>query len=198
MNKTQKGFAVLEGLLLLVVVGMVSGTGWYAIHTKHQTDKILSQSEKTSQTVPSPSRAGATQKYIVISKWGVKGLYDGNLHIKANPEIVDSAGVHYVGFSSMELDASDPLCKSTGNYGGIITRYAASEHYLVGDGELDSGQTAAEYAKALDKSTYGHVDNYYYFYEHSQAACGQSQSSNDIQGQTSDAVKSLIGSLKPV
>lgn len=52
MNKTQKGFAVLESLLILVIIAIIGGIGWYAVHTKHQTDKILSQADKISQTTP--------------------------------------------------------------------------------------------------------------------------------------------------
>lgn len=50
MRSSQKGFAVLETLLILVIIGTIGGIGWYAIHTKHQTDKILSQADKISQS----------------------------------------------------------------------------------------------------------------------------------------------------
>jgi hypothetical protein len=51
--KNQQGFAVLESLLILVIIAIIGGIGWYAIHTKHQTDKILSQADKISQSTPS-------------------------------------------------------------------------------------------------------------------------------------------------
>lgn len=52
MNKTQKGFAIVETLLILIVIAVIGGVGWYALHTKNQTDKILSQADKISQSTP--------------------------------------------------------------------------------------------------------------------------------------------------
>ena len=49
MNSRQRGFGVIEILLVIIVVGVLGATGWYALHTKHQTDQIFAQSEKTSQ-----------------------------------------------------------------------------------------------------------------------------------------------------
>ena len=31
-----RGFAVLEGLLILVIVGIVGGVGWYVLKTKEE------------------------------------------------------------------------------------------------------------------------------------------------------------------
>jgi hypothetical protein len=53
----QKGFAALEGLLILVIIAVIGGIGWYAVHTKHQTDKILSQADKISQSTPASKSA---------------------------------------------------------------------------------------------------------------------------------------------
>jgi len=51
VKRSQKGFAVLESLLILVIVAMVAGTGWYTWHAKNRTDKILSEASNTTQTV---------------------------------------------------------------------------------------------------------------------------------------------------
>lgn len=52
MNKTQKGFAALEGLLILIIVAIIGGIGWYAYNSKTKTDKILSQADQISQSTP--------------------------------------------------------------------------------------------------------------------------------------------------
>jgi hypothetical protein len=51
--KSQKGFAVLEGLLILVIVGIVGGTGYYVWHSKAQADKNLDNAaaDKISSSV---------------------------------------------------------------------------------------------------------------------------------------------------
>jgi hypothetical protein len=61
---TQKGFAALEGFLILVIIAVISGIGWYAIHTKHQTDKILSQADKISQSTPVKSTKSTSDKLV--------------------------------------------------------------------------------------------------------------------------------------
>lgn len=79
MNKNQRGFAILEGFLILIIIVVVAGVGWYTIHTKHQTDKILSQADKISQNTPVSSTkmnsAGSNQtttSYLVVKEWGVR------------------------------------------------------------------------------------------------------------------------------
>ncbi len=57
--KKQKGFAVVEGLLILVIVVLVAGIGWYVWNSKNQTDKILSSTNNNSVT-KSPKKVTAT------------------------------------------------------------------------------------------------------------------------------------------
>lgn len=64
MKKTQKGFALLETLLILIVIGILGAVGWYALHTKHQTDQILSQADKISQSTPAESSSAAYFKCV--------------------------------------------------------------------------------------------------------------------------------------
>lgn len=76
----QKGFAVLESFLIMVIIVVVSGVGWYAIHTKHQTDRILAQADKISQNTPiskkstknTQSSIPFNQKYLIVNELGVK------------------------------------------------------------------------------------------------------------------------------
>jgi hypothetical protein len=44
----QKGFAALEGLLILVIIAIIGGTGWYVMKAKDNTDKTLSQTANSS------------------------------------------------------------------------------------------------------------------------------------------------------
>lgn len=39
--KKQNGFTVIEGLLILLIVVLVAGTGWYVMHAKSQANKNL-------------------------------------------------------------------------------------------------------------------------------------------------------------
>jgi len=76
MTKNQKGFAVLETFLILTIVTIIAGVCWYVIHTKHQSDKILSQADKISSNTPIVSNKftsdSAANTYLVIKEWGIK------------------------------------------------------------------------------------------------------------------------------
>lgn len=50
MNKTSRGFAALEGLLILIIIAIISGTGYFVWHSKQQTDKALNDAAKSSQS----------------------------------------------------------------------------------------------------------------------------------------------------
>jgi type II secretory pathway pseudopilin PulG len=67
MNKNQKGFSAVEALLLLVIVGMLGGVGWYVWHAQKQADKTYSQtansSAVSSKKVSNKTSPAATDPY---------------------------------------------------------------------------------------------------------------------------------------
>lgn len=50
MKKNQKGFSAVEGLLILIIVGLVGFIGWYVYHTKNNTEATLNQADKSANT----------------------------------------------------------------------------------------------------------------------------------------------------
>lgn len=52
MKKFQHGFTVIEGLLILVIVGIIAGTGWYVWNAQDKANKNLDSAAKSSQNVP--------------------------------------------------------------------------------------------------------------------------------------------------
>lgn len=52
MKKHQGGFTIVEGLLILVIVGLLGGTGWYVMHSQKQVDQSYSN---TNNSVPVPN-----------------------------------------------------------------------------------------------------------------------------------------------
>jgi hypothetical protein len=198
-HKDQAGFTIFEAALILIIVSLIAGTAWYVLHAKQQANKVLDKAAATSQTSnPSKSKNTATksQKYLVINEWGVRAKYDTNLTIEYH--FANGDGDKYARFSSAQLDASGPICNQGKDYGGLIERYLSSEHYVLGDGGEDFGQTAAQHASTLQNNEYGHVNNYYYFYSHPQAACSDSPSGQDIQSQTQSVVKTMVPVLEAI
>ena len=187
-NRKQNGFTAVEGLLIALIFAVISFGGYYVWRTKQQTDKSLDQSASTSQTAASIK---SSQHYINLTEWGVRAPYNGPLSL--GYDIGTGSDNNTATFSSKELTNADVDC--LGN-GGWISRGTGSESASDLGGE---GQTITQYAATLDKSTYGHVGNYYYFFVHSQSACGANPDTTlNLQKQTNDAAKSLTSKLEAI
>jgi type II secretory pathway pseudopilin PulG len=75
MKKTQRGFSAVEALLLVIIIGMLVGVGWYVWHSQKQVDKTYSQIANSSVVPKSKSStkpAASNSNYFVIKEWGVK------------------------------------------------------------------------------------------------------------------------------
>lgn len=55
IHKDQRGFSVVEGFLVLVIIGLVAFIGWYVWHSKNATDKTLSSANKSSSSAVAKS-----------------------------------------------------------------------------------------------------------------------------------------------
>lgn len=188
----QKGFAALEAILIVVILAMIGGTGFYVYNSNKKASDTYNSATKVSQSSPAQKTSSKAQ-FFTIPEWGVKAKYTGDLSLNYAVKSSDISLLKYAAVSSTQLDAADTACKG-GGYGGLITRYKSTDHFLVGDGEVDSGKTAAETAASLDRGTYGHVGDYYYFYISPQGECAQA--AQTVQAQTMKAVKALVPKLE--
>jgi hypothetical protein len=155
MKTKQSGFAVVEGLLILVIVAMVAGIGYYVWHAKQQSDKLASETGTSSVALKTPKQTAATpaeQKYLSIKEWGVKMKTD-----------TDTADAYYVfengnggqqnqfmNLDSKGLDAlkagSGVSCK--GEYIALLGRYAKNDPALTAvgvDGVVGVRKTVGDY-----------------------------------------------------
>ena len=69
----QKGFGLVEGLLILIAVTLIGFVGYYIYHTQKQADKNLTI-PSTSNTVSNKtsSSSKAQENYLTIKEWGVR------------------------------------------------------------------------------------------------------------------------------
>lgn len=190
----QKGFSLVEGLLIVIALALVVFVGYYVWHTQKDINKQSSATTTASQKSSKQSKSAvASGKYVTIPEWNIKAAYSGSLHIEHKYEPpLNASDPSVVWFSSEELDATGEVCASKIEYGGWIFRYSKNQHYIYEDGS-DSGKTAAQEAAEPDLKNVMHIDDYYYFYNHPQSACGDNA---DVQEQTINAVTSLLSKFQ--
>jgi hypothetical protein len=189
MKKTQSGFSLVEGLLIILILAIIGFGGYYVWHTQKQTDKTLDTAVTTSQKAASNSQALA-QKYLTIPEWGVKGAYQSDVDLTYKITS-DDLGETWAQISSKQLKEAAPQCDEQSQMGGIIVRVKEGVD-LRGPAGQDTGQTVEQAISGGVLSEYSHVGSYYYYFEHPQAACDVSQKSVDVQGSTFGAVKDAI------
>jgi hypothetical protein len=201
-HKRKSNTPVIETVLLLIIVVIIALTSYFVYRSNQKSNEILSTAAKVAQSsAPKPLavRPGAPLMHdLFIKEWGVQAVYGGKLTLEYG--IQKNGAGRYASFSSPQLDTSDPECKvnltQEGGYGGVVARYKATDPFLVVDDSVPSGQTAAEYAATLPAANYGHVGDYYFFLTGPQGACGKSQASQNLEGQTTDTLEALLPHLQ--
>ncbi|HEX5448015.1 MAG TPA: hypothetical protein VFW90_02325 [Candidatus Saccharimonadales bacterium] len=152
--KISGGFAALEGLLILVIIAIIGGTGWYVWHSKNQTNKSLTETTATSQSgvkaVAKPSaidnKDTSANEYLNIVEWGVR--------LKLKPQISD---VYYTingSDASLGLKSLDNLrtkdgakCPADKNSVVMISKYEPSDYqsFLQSSGYEDTAVRIGDY-----------------------------------------------------
>lgn len=96
MYKSQKGSSVVYALLLLVIVGIIGGTGWYVWNSNKNTNNSLNKASQATSAKPSAKKNTETAEQVKY--YDIKEL---SIKIKLTP------------------DTQDLLCNVTANNRGI-------------------------------------------------------------------------------
>jgi hypothetical protein len=120
MNKKQNGFSVVEALLILVIVGILVGTGWYVWNSKNETDKVLNDTDKTSSTQANTSVNNSLKDNIVkIPELGIQlttpeSLKDMIYVPGDKSNLSNEQKIEAVGFISTKiLKEEEPTCTTS-------------------------------------------------------------------------------------
>jgi hypothetical protein len=187
LNK--KGFAAVEALLIVIILAIIGGTGYYVYQANNKATNTQNNAH-----IDAESAVVHKTQYVTLKEWDVRAPYSGKLHLSYTVKS-ETAGVAFAAFTSSELAKQGGLCASSSNYGGTITRYPADAKMLDNAGEaLD--QTASAYAATLDKTDYARVGDYYFFYTSPQAPCSDKTDGQKVQTDTQSAVKALLPKLE--
>jgi hypothetical protein len=190
MKKYQEGFSLVEGLLIVIIVGMLGGVGYYVWHSQNQVDKTYSQTAN-SNVVPNTSKVKQSVKptvpsdFLIINEWGVKFTYSSEIG-KAVYR-TDSMDPDFVFLSTEALQNTD--CDVTHNGGGYIVRFQ--------DGQMDGEAKKAykdEYPDAVKSGAY------YYAYGLPEYAekCSKVSSVQQKATEAANELKSAVKSVQPI
>jgi type II secretory pathway pseudopilin PulG len=109
MKKDQNGFSALETLLILLVVGIIAGIGWFVYRGTKQTTDVKNE---TTQTQSTPQDQAT---YLDIKEWGVKFTvpagYDKELNY-ARTQVIDLSQEkgEFYGIGYKKIEALTPDC----------------------------------------------------------------------------------------
>jgi hypothetical protein len=182
MKNTQKGFALIESLLIILILVIIGFGGYFVWHTQKQTNKNNTDTVKVSQSSIPPS---SSQKYLTIEEWGVKV-----------PLVADDSDAYYTidklggpNFANLSLKKWESTeCGTTiGGIGGYFRFTSSDINGITSETYLSENQSAPK------------VGNYYYMYVPPQQNCSTTSktaepTNADIQSTAAarDALKQAI------
>lgn len=202
----QTGFSPVEMLIVIVTVAVIVVAGYLVYHHAHH--KTASKAAKTTSTKSTGSNGGkggksspdtgpAKTEVFLIREWGVSA------EIPAPPEnaaliqykIVNGTPP-YAEFTTQELiDAAGDDCAAGHQPAGHVTRAKGNDPYYLDDGTR-TGHTVAQEMVSGDHQPYKQVGDYYYWYAHPQAGCGDTAKTNALQTAAIDQVKQIVSHLQ--
>lgn len=206
MKTTQKGFALIEGLLIVAAAGLIGGSGWYVWHHNHKPNHSLNTTSTNSSVSSGPNggRGGgagdthaqtgpAKTEVYLITEWGLDSPIPTPPNSAALIQYVikKNGSQAFAQFSTQELKDADPACSVDETpAAGIINRAKATDHLLGEDGS-DSGETIQQAVSKGDISNSKKVGSYYYWFVGPQGLCGSEKNVSKVQQLQQAAIPSV-------
>jgi len=135
MKRNQKGFAVIETLLILVIVAMIAGVGCYVWHTNRQTKATLDAASKSAASTPPKTSKKSSDSTI---GWKTYVSKEGKFTVKYPPSWVQPSNQTLCGdFLTRDLEIG-PDTKSVIKCGGDGTESQVSVVSQEGDHRADA------------------------------------------------------------
>lgn len=129
MHNNQKGFAAMEGVLILVVVAIIGAAGFFVYKSQQETKKAQDDSNKSSLEVSTqnqnkdeekPAEQAPAKKYLEIKELGVK--FEKTAELADVYYVIRGNSAH---FSLESLKDTDCAADKTSQV--ALTRYTEEE-----------------------------------------------------------------------
>lgn len=161
MKANQKGFSVVELLIIIVVVGLLGAVGWLVYDRQNNKNTSTTQSEQSSSTTQANKEAN-TNKYLTIKEWGVQFSVPNDIQDLTYENYQSYDGGEVVRLTSPSLEAEGKL-KS----GGPETREKIGLLYRAKTGTKSGldGCDTNEYCATQNSWSHKTVGDYFYYYD---------------------------------
>ncbi len=167
-TKNQKGFGAVEALLILVIVGIIGGAGWYVFQSQKKTNQSLDNANKSLTELSQQKNVEQSKdetEYIEIKEWGVRfALNDdySDMYYLVKPS--QDSGYQFAYFSTKSIDIVAPECAVDKTSQLALGRY-----------KKNSTNDKSKYYTETFQSTYLRtIGNYDYTYSLGNGGCAES------------------------
>lgn len=201
MKNNQKGFGVVEGLLIIVIVGLLGFVGWYVWHSKQSTDNTYNAATSANSTSTSPTNSATPKEQaLVVAEWGVKVpttsvTNDLSYSLSNLNTMVNAKG----SFRTKQLDSLWPNCTTNSV---IMLRGQASDTYP----SIGSSQASfKEQYDSLQSSTdvdWTHtvkpkkIGDYYYIQAQPGAVCSSKSNGDPQENKIIQDIKDALNKIE--
>ncbi len=206
-----KGFTVVHGLLMLVIIAIIGGSGFFVYKAQEDTNGSLDNTAHGSDSsidIPKKEKSDAldnpAQKYLEIPQWGVKvplsdSLKDLEYKVLGNTNAFGEKQPQ-IKFYTKETNDLGLVCDS--NY-KILTmnRGRAIDVPVLGDGPGPENTTENTYKYLFDNKASGlfsiHHGDYYYVPTGGGEDCVHNQSADTIAktNETLEVIKQALAKM---
>lgn len=208
ITSTQSGFAVLETVLILVIVAIIGGTGYYVYHANKKSNDVLkTSSAKSSNSGANGGKGGgdahsqtgpAKTEAFVIPEWSVSSEFPTPPENAALIQYqINNGSPVTASFTTQELLDVDSSCSAGRGPAGLIARAAPTDPFYLEDG-TPSGKTVQQWLTSNDNTfkPYKKVGSYYYWYNNPQSGCGDPSKTKTLQSAAEAQVKQIVSHLQ--
>ncbi len=187
MKANQKGFSVVEILIVVVVVGLLGAVGWLVYDRQSNKNKettSTAQFEQSSATNQANKEA-SNSKYLDIKEWGVQISVPNEIQDLTYENYQNYRGIESVRLTSPSLEAEGKLSGGPETQEKMGLLYRAKTGTKSGLARCDTNEDCATQNNWSHKT----VGDYFYYYDPTHA--GDGFFSGTYRKSVDDSIKTL-------
>ena len=174
-KNTETGFSAIEGLLILIIIGIVGFAGWY-VYDAHKKANATYNAASQSSTSTAKAASSTARKFLVIKEWSVKLTVDSSAVASPvyNTPVTLPDGNQEVVLGSATWDSL--TCQGSGSTLNIKKATGVGDELIRG---TDQSKVLAD--QAVSSGNVIKVGDYYYTYQNNTGIGSCTLSTKDAQ-----------------